>query len=576
MRLVERGTDASVEWDMNPCVERTTLACGFGGRVDSRPGKLERWRRFLFCVHCAVLGVLAGGFAGCAARDAHSFARPDRVKVRHLSLDLSVDFERRELAGAATWRLEEPVQHRELILDTNGLEILGVSALSPDGVAREVDSTLGAPDPLLGRELRIELPAGVQSVTVSYRTTADAGALLWIPPESSSRGSPFLFTQSQPILARTWVPSQDSPGVRFTYDARVRVPSGLMAVMSAGGNPSSPRPDGVYEFRMAEPIPSYLLALAVGELEFRAISPRVGVYGSPDLVDAAAAEFADTEEMVRAAETLYGPYRWGRYDLLVLPPSFPWGGMENPRITFATPTIIAGDRSLVSLVAHELAHSWSGNLVTNASWDDFWLNEGFTVYFEHRIMEAVYGAEYDAMLQVLAWDELQADLAALPPRDTHLKLDLRGRNPEDGMTAIAYEKGYFFLRHCEQTLGRERWDRFLREHFDRHAFQSLSTEEFLADLERDVLGRDAAARRAIDVDRWVYGPGVPLEVEPPVSRELERVEAELERWSGGTVADDLQTDGWTAHHWVHFLRGLPKKIGADRLAELDARFRLDP
>src|SRR5690606_28777697 len=236
-----------------------------------------------------------------------------------------------------------------------------------------------------------------------------------------------------------------------------------------------------FRFRLDNPVPPYLIALGVGDIAFQSLGARTGVWTEPSMLERSAAEFTEVEAMVEAAEALYGPYIWGRYDLLVLPPSFPFGGMENPRLTFATPTIIAGDRSLVSLVAHELAHSWSGNLVTNATWDDFWLNEGFTVYFENRIMEAIYGAERAEMLRSLEWTELQAELAGLPARDQHLHLDLQGRDPDDGMTSIAYDKGALFLRTIEGIVGRERFDAWLRGYFQRNAYRPMTTALFLAD-----------------------------------------------------------------------------------------------
>ena len=278
-------------------------------------------------------------------------------------------------------------------------------------------------------------------------------------------------------------------------------------------NPTAVNAEAVYSFAMPHPVPSYLLALAVGELEFRPLggSPRAGVYAEPPVVEKAAAEFADTEKMIAAAEALYGPYRWGRYDLLVLPPSFPFGGMENPRLTFATPTIIAGDRSLVSLVAHELAHSWSGNLVTNATWNDFWLNEGFTTYFEMRIMEAVYGREHSEMLAALAHQDLAdavAEAGATSP-DTHLRLNLAGRNPDEGVTSIPYDKGYFFLRLIEETVGREAWDAFLRGYFDTFAFQSMDTDGFLAYLREKLLAGRPGVEEKLQIAAWVDGPGIP-------------------------------------------------------------------
>ncbi len=524
-------------------------------------------------------------------RDPHSFARPDEVAVEHLALDLTVDFGRRQLSGRASLRLRNPGSDDRLLrqatsrvaepmtglgnprgatqlhLDTRDLEIRRVF-LDSGTVAR---FTLGEPVPFLGSELVVDIAPGTRVVHVDYATSPDAAAVQWLEPRQTSGDHPFLFTQSQAILARTWVPCQDTPAVRMTYEAVVRVPPGLLAVMSAE-NPSERAADGVYRFRMPQAIPSYLLALAVGDLAFRPLGPRAGVYAEPAVVERAAWELADTPKMIAAAERLYGPYRWGRYDLLVLPPSFPFGGMENPRLTFATPTILAGDRSLVALVAHELAHSWSGNLVTNATWNDFWLNEGFTTYFERRIMEALYGREYEEMQALLSRSELADILAQLGPTspDTRLKLDLAGRDPDDGMTEIAYEKGGFLLRRIEEVVGRKRFDRFLRSYFDRYAFQSMDTERFLAVLERELLAKRPELRA--EVRRWIYEPGLPESVPQPRSQAFARVEAQAHAFMAGTPAAQLATTGWSTHEWLHFLHSLASPLAPEKMADLEATF----
>ncbi|MEE8525417.1 MAG: M1 family metallopeptidase [Thermoanaerobaculia bacterium] len=513
--------------------------------------------------------------AEASTRDVHSFARPDQVTVEHLDLDLEVDFDHRILIGRASLRLREANGDTvdELILDTRGLDVERVTRDDGDAAGVEADFELGEEVPFLGRPLTIAITPSTEVVHVDYRSRPEAAAVQWLDPEQTAgKRHPFLFTQSQAILARTWVPCQDTPAVRFTYDATVRVPPELMALMSAE-NPTEKSADGVYRFRMPQPIPSYLLALAVGDLEFRSLGPQTGVYAEPEVIARAAWEFAETEDMIAAAEKLYGPYRWGRYDILVLPPSFPFGGMENPRLTFATPTILAGDRSLVALVAHELAHSWSGNLVTNATWNDFWLNEGFTVYLERRIMEEVYGRPYAEMLALLGRQDLDAAVQDLGPAsaDTHLALDLAGRDPDDGMTNIAYEKGYFLLRRIEEAVGRERFDAFLRDYFDRYAFRSLTTAEFVDHL-RSTLLAQAELGDEIDVERWVYQPGVPSSAPVIESEAFSRVDAQIGAWTGGTAAETLATDAWTTHEWLHFLRGLPDEISAGELAELDAAF----
>ncbi|MEM1179285.1 MAG: M1 family metallopeptidase [Acidobacteriota bacterium] len=504
-------------------------------------------------------------------RDVHSFARPDEVAVRHLTLDLTVDFEAKQLVGRASLDLDRRSDAQALYLDTRELDIRAVTL--DDGV--ETTFTLGEDQGLLGRELKIDLGADTQTVHVDYASSPSAAAVQWLEPTQTAGGEhPFLFTQSQAILARTWVPCQDTPGVRMTYDATVKVPSELLAVMSAE-NPTERSADGVYSFRMPQAIPSYLLALAVGDLEFRAMEGVTGVYAEPSVVEAAAYEFAETHQMMGAVEELYGPYRWGRYDILVLPPSFPFGGMENPRLTFATPTILAGDRSLVALIAHELAHSWSGNLVTNATWDDFWLNEGFTVYLERRIMEAVYDPAYVDMLSQLGLQDLRSTLGEVSPRDSHLHLDLTGRDPDDGMTDVAYEKGHFFLLTLEKAVGRERFDAFLTSWFEAKAFQSQTTADFMAYLEANLIQGDAALAEKVNVDAWVFGSGLPETLPPVRSARFEAVNAQLKGWAAGEILTaDLATDAWTTHEWLHFLRGLPKGTEDARLAELDERFKL--
>ncbi len=505
--------------------------------------------------------------------DPHSFARPTEAIVRHLSLHLAVDFDRRQLRGTATLELTTAPGATELVLDTRGLLIEDVSLDAP---GQATAWALADAVPFLGQALTVQIKPDTRRVIVRYATTPDgADAVQWLQPEQTAgRRQPFLFTQSQAILARTWVPIQDSPGLRFTYDARVEVPTHLLAVMSAT-NPTERRADGVYTFRMTQPIPAYLLALAVGDFAFRATGPRTGVYAEPASLEAAVREFVDLEKMVTTAEELYGPYRWDRYDLLLLPPSFPFGGMENPRLTFVTPTIVTGDRSLTSLVAHELAHSWSGNLVTNATWNDFWLNEGFTVYFERRIMERLYGPAYAEMLQKLGTDGLHHTLAALPADDTRLKLDLAGRDPDDGVTEIAYEKGELLLLAVEAVIGRPRMDRFIREYFDRFAFQSMDTETFLAYVRAGLGAEFPELEARVGFDAWVYQPGLPASAPTIESARFQAVDQQLRQWlADERSATALETSAWSSHEWVHFVRHLPATLPSGRLAELDAAHHL--
>lgn len=494
--------------------------------------------------------------------DPHSWARPDEARVTRLQLDLTVLFEEKVLEGIAIWDVDHD-NAKEVILDTRDME---VSSVTIDSRSDPVAFQWGDEDPLLGRSLTIPLDPETEQVTVRYRTKPQAAALQWLSPEQTGQSSPFLYTQSQAILARSWLPCQDSPGIRFTFHARVKVPVGMMALMSAS-NPTMSSPDGIYVFSMDNPVPAYLMALAAGDIAYRPYGHRTGVYAQPDVLLSAAWEFEDTEKMMEAAENLYGPYQWERYDLLVLPPSFPFGGMENPRLTFLTPSVLAGDRSLTTIVAHELAHSWSGNLVTNATWNDFWLNEGFTVYFERRIMEALYGKELSEMLAVLGHQSLVQvmDAKGWDHPDTRLKLQLKGRNPDDALTRVAYEKGYLFLRTIESIYGREVLDRILQEWFRTHAFGAVTTEAFVTHLRRAI--PDEASR--LRIDEWVYGTGLPDNVDLPQSESFDRVDAALGKIASGQTLGTTDTAGWKAQMWLHFLRHLPAQ--AD-LAALDRQF----
>jgi leukotriene-A4 hydrolase len=511
-------------------------------------------------------------------RDIHSFARPEEARVTHVALDLRTDFSAKALSGRATLSLERTPGAGQIVLDTRDLTIESVTA--PDGAPLKF--ALGEDDRIRGRSLTVDLPSDLKSIVVAYRTSPNADALQWLAPsQTAGKKHPYLYSQGQAILTRTWIPTQDSPGIRQTYSARVTVPRELRAVMSA----EQLTPDGMdgpggrtFEFRLTQAVPPYLIALAVGDISFRSLGPRTGVYTEPSMLDAAAHEFADLEKMVSAAETLLGPYRWGRYDLLVLPPSFPFGGMENPRLTFVTPTILAGDRSLVSLVAHELAHSWSGNLVTNATWRDFWLNEGMTTYVELRLMEALYGADRAAMLDVLARRSLDDEIERLGGAgapDTVLHIDLAGRDPDEGMTEIPYEKGAALLKLMERTLGRDRFDAYLRSYFDRHAFQPITTAQFLADVRANLLAGDTALDQKLKLEEWLYKPGLPDNAPIPRSDALQLVEQQATAFAGGAVvASSIKADQWTTQEWQHFLTSLPQQLTAMQLADLDRTFGL--
>jgi leukotriene-A4 hydrolase len=504
-------------------------------------------------------------------KDYHSFANPESIKVTHLNLDLTVDFDKKVLVGTAQLNLQRVnANATQLILDTRDLTINSVTAMG-----NEVNFYLASADSFLGAALTIDIPANVDSVQISYQTSPKASGVQWLTPEQTAgKKHPFLFTQAQAIHARSFIPLQDSPQVRMTYQATIRTPKELLAVMSASNEPDTPR-DGVYQFSMPQPIPAYLIALAVGDLHFKSMGERTGVYSEKGILDAAAAEFEDTESMLIATEKAFGPYSWERYDLLILPPSFPFGGMENPRLSFITPTVIAGDKSLVALIAHELAHSWSGNTVTNATWRDLWLNEGFTTYLTYRIMQMIYGDERFEMEAVLGRQDLQADIDSLPANDQIMAIDLRGRDPDDVFSNIPYEKGALFLRELEHRVGRENFDQFLLGYFEKFAFKSITTDQFVSYLEQTLLKEYSAKLSKQRIEQWIFQPGIPEGAPVPESDAFSVVDQARANWLAGKIqATEIDSQKWVVHQWLYFLNNMPEKLSQEQLADLDNTFAL--
>jgi aminopeptidase N len=504
------------------------------------------------------------------ARDNRSYAQPEVARVTHVSLDLTANFQAKQLSGTATLDIDAARGAREIVLDNKGLVIANVT----DGRGRELPYTEGDADPEMGSPLAIALN-GARRIVVTYQSAPGAEALQWLSPEQTAgKQHPFLFSQGQPTLNRTWIPTQDSPGIRQTWEARITVPEPLKAVMSG----ERLTPDGepatggrTFRFRMDKPVAPYLIALAVGDIAFQPLGPRTGVYAEPATLPAAAAELVDTERMVTAAEALYGPYRWGRYDMIVLPPAFPYGGMENPTLTFLTPTFIAGDRSLVGLVAHELAHSWSGNLVTNAVWSDSWLNEGFTSYFENRIMEALYGTGRAAQEEALSFADIESALTELGPSAPGTRLHDDSGADSSG---IVYDKGAAFLRTLERTVGRERFDTYLRSYFDRHAFQPMTSARFLADLRANLIRGDEALEQTLQLDEWVYRPGLPVNVARPDTGAFGPVDAAARAFNAGGQITAVPFASWNTAERLRFVNALPRKLTKERLTQLDRSFGL--
>ncbi|HEY1585497.1 MAG TPA: M1 family aminopeptidase/hydrolase, partial [Polyangia bacterium] len=445
-------------------------------------------------------------------KDPHSYADDAQPTVTHLTWHVEVDFATRTLGCVAELALRG--DGGAIDLDTRDLTIESVD----DGVT-PLRWELAAAQPILGARLRVELGAA-RVVRVRYRTSPSASALQWLTPAQTAGGRhPFLFSQCQAIHARSLVPLQDTPRVRITYDATLKVPAGLRALMAAADDGASASGS---RWKMPQPIPPYLLAFAVGELEGRDVGPRSRVWAEPAVVEAAAWEFAGVDDMLTTAERLFGAYDWERFDILTMPPSFPYGGMENPRLTFLTPTLLAGDRSLVSVVAHELAHSWTGNLVSNASAEHFWLNEGFTVFAERRIVEALYGAETCALQAALGRRSLDEAIErfSAQPELTRLRTKLDGVDPDEVFSEVPYEKGYLFLRAIEEAVGRVAFDRFLRAYVSEFRFGAIDSDDFARLCERELPG----ALAKVDGRAWLDGAGLPASAPTLRAAKLEAVE----------------------------------------------------
>jgi aminopeptidase N len=508
--------------------------------------------------------------------DKFTYANYDQVRVTHLALNLDVNFDTKTLIGTATLDVKKvDPSAQELVLDTKDLTIRSVSYFT-EGKWHDTPYVLGDVDELLGQKLTIPLTGNTTKVQITYHTSPKAEGLQWLTPaQTAGKKHPYLFSQAQAINARTIAPLQDTPAVRMTYSATLRVPDALLPLMSAEQGGKNDK--GEYTFNMPQPIPSYLLAIAVGDIKFKAINDHIGVYAEDYILDASTEEFSETPLMEESNARLYGPYRWGRYDLIVLPPSFPFGGMENPRLSFMTPTLIAGDKSLTNVVAHELAHSWSGNLATNSSWRDAWLNEGFTSYVENRVMGDLYGENRAVMEQVLSLDDLKRDIeGAERPELTYLKLPADLAHPDDAFSNVAYVKGQFFLAFLEQRFGRDNFDAFLKSYFDHFAFESLRTEDFVEYLHNELHVKNPDAITHEERDAWIYGPGIPDTFIEPKSDAFDNVAKQASAWLDGSVAaDEIKTNEWSTHEWLHFINNLPGGLKAEQFEALNSAFQLN-
>jgi leukotriene-A4 hydrolase len=494
--------------------------------------------------------------------DPHSWADEAQPRQVHLNWTARVDFAARHLVCTAELRFDGSGEAVDL--DTRGLQVDGVTRVAGDALP----FTLGPTDAILGTRLRVTLPAGDARCVVHYRTGAEATALQWLSEAQTASGlAPFLYSQCQAVHARSVVPLQDTPRFRLTYEATLSAPKEVRALMAARAlGRTETGPMASERWAMEHPIPPYLFAFAVGALASAELGPRSRVWAEPALLARAAWEFADVDRMLTQAEQLLGPYVWGRFDVLVLPPSFPYGGMENPTLTFLTPTVLAGDRSLVNVLAHELAHSWTGNLVSNATAEDFWLNEGFTVFVERRLLKMLEGPESLALHAAMGRQTLEDAVASFRDRPglSRLRTHLLGVDPDDAYSQVPYEKGYLFLRALEEAVGSARFDAFLRSYLGHFAFQSLTTQEFLDFLRAHL----PEAWTSVDVPAWVDGEGIPLDAPAPESAQLAALRAY------GSTLPQLDAAAWRPLEWQVYLGRLARPTPRTLVEALEASFHL--
>ncbi|PCC14294.1 M1 family metallopeptidase [Pseudoalteromonas sp. JB197] len=510
------------------------------------------------------------------AIDQNSYANLNDVITTHLNLDLDVDFADKQLEGFVEHTLEwQNNNSKTLVLDTRDLDIDKVMYQTQNGTWHKAKFSLATRDDVKGSKLTITFKSQAPKVRIYYNSRPEASGLQWLTPEqTASKTHPFMYSQSQAIHARSWIPVQDTPAMRVTYSARIHTPKDIRAVMSAD-NKDALYKDGDYIFDMPQAISPYLIAIGAGNLEFKAMSHQTGIFAEPTILDASVAEFSDTQAMIDKTNALYGDYAWGRYDLLMLPPSFPFGGMENPRLSFITPTVVAGDKSLVNLIAHELAHSWSGNLVTNATWEDLWLNEGFTSYVENRIMEEVFGRDRAVMEQALDAAGIRAQIKTLDAPDTRLNLKLNGRDPDDAFSSVPYTKGQLFLIYLEEKYGRDKFDAFVKTYFNEFAFKSLTTAQFVTYLKANLIDKYPGIVSMDKVNEWIFAPGLPSDTPNPTSDAFDKVDTATATWLNGDItAAQLPTANWSVHEWLHFLNNLPRDLSQTHMSELDTAYNL--
>ncbi|RKF54402.1 Leukotriene A-4 hydrolase-like protein [Erysiphe neolycopersici] len=501
-------------------------------------------------------------------RDPNTFSNYNQWETKHTDVNLTIDFEEHRLTGTVSLSIESLTESEseEVILDTSYLDIKSINiegSKSTEWYVKDRTEPFGSP-------LFIKIPGGASrgskiSVDISLSTTEKCTAIQWLTPsQTSNKKFPYMFSQCQAIHNRSIFPCQDTPDVKSTYKFRIRSPlpvvaSGLFTGASNFRQKQDKKPGSLlYSFDQLIPIPSYLFAIASGDIATASIGPRSFVSTGPEELSSAKWELEkDTENFIEIAENIIFSYPWTQYNVLVLPPSFPYGGMENPIFTFATPTIISGDRGNVDVIAHELSHSWSGNLVSNASWEHFWLNEGWTTYLERRIIAAVHGEPHRDFSAIIGWKALEDSIALFGSDHefTKLVVDLKGRDPDDAFSSIPYEKGFHLLYYLEKLLGKSTFDQFIPYYFKEWSYKSLDSYDFKSTLLDFFKSNSEAQSKLESVDwiTWFHKPGLPPKPQFDTSL-ADKCYSLANQWQSEKYTPDISDIlGWSANQVVVFL-----------------------
>eukprot|EP00927_Polykrikos_kofoidii_P049772 TRINITY_DN43785_c0_g1_i1.p1 TRINITY_DN43785_c0_g1~~TRINITY_DN43785_c0_g1_i1.p1 ORF type:complete len:623 (-),score=111.48 TRINITY_DN43785_c0_g1_i1:103-1971(-) len=530
--------------------------------------------------------------------DPHSFANFHEIVVQHMDLAFDIDFNRHVFTGTATLKLRRLVPSCNILkLDVKGLRILGIRQ---EGTNDALWLRLVSSVSELGDCLEVTLPPGSADspvvIIVAFETAPGAAAIQWLEPVQTAGGKhPLVFTQCQAICSRTLFPCQDTPSVKSSFTLTVTCPQPLVALGSGiRQDCSDEASNGTNTFKFSQNVPvmAYLVAVICGSLEERSVGSRSSIWVESPVADAAQEEFQGVPDaFIGAAEKIVGSsYDWGRYDIALLPRSFIFGGMENPNMTFFSSALMTGDGSLLTTLAHEITHAWSGNLVTNAKWKDFWLNEGFTRYIERRILGRLRGKAFRGLLLTVGYNDLVRTVQLLTScgenQFTALEPELVGIDPGRAFSRIPYEKGSLFLFYLEGIVGgEEAMTEWLKTYFSDFARQSIETADFKKHFCNFFDERNPAALKGVDWDAWLHGRGLPsFDLKSYADQSLVKDTRDLaDRWlSGGTSlmvkpepegvsSNDLVS--WQSQQIMVFLDNLinagPCKMPKERLGCMD-------